>query len=165
MATILPKLPIKVVSVERELLALPDQIDAVDFRNPSAIKVSAQDLDTAEFKDSTHVVSYIPKALKDVIKKYNKDFAIGKIKVSEGGLAMTVVCKKKLFSQVFRGYPKAKALILAHNHPSGNLNPSRADLDITKELVDAGKILSLKVLDHIIIGGTRYTSFADEGYI
>lgn len=98
-----------------------------------------------------------------VLNQANK--VIGKIKVSEGGLAMTVVCKKKLFSQVFRGYPKAKALILAHNHPSGNLSPSRADLDITKELVDAGKILSLNVLDHIIIGGTRYTSFADEGYL
>ena len=59
----------------------------------------------------------------------------------------------------------AAALVLAHNHPSGNVFPSPQDLDLTKKLVAAGNILSIKILDHLIIGDNRYYSFADEGKI
>jgi DNA repair protein RadC len=57
----------------------------------------------------------------------------------------------------------ATSIILCHNHPSGNLQPSQADTDITKKLAEAGKVLDIPVLDHIIIGENRYFSFADEG--
>ena len=57
----------------------------------------------------------------------------------------------------------AAAMICAHNHPSGNLNPSPEDRKLTKELIDAGKLLNISVLDHIIIGDGHYFSFADEG--
>jgi DNA repair protein RadC len=59
----------------------------------------------------------------------------------------------------------ASGIILAHNHPSGNLNASQADLDLTKKLKEAGKLLDIQVLDHLIVAGQKYFSFADEGLI
>jgi len=57
------------------------------------------------------------------------------------------------------------ALILAHNHPSGNLKPSRQDMDITKQVRDAAQFMRIKILDHIILSDTEYYSFADEGML
>ena len=57
----------------------------------------------------------------------------------------------------------ACSIILGHNHPSGLISPSEADIKITKRLVDAGKLLEIAVLDHLIIGQDRFYSFADEG--
>ena len=59
----------------------------------------------------------------------------------------------------------AAAVILAHNHPSGDPAPSDEDLQITKRLCAAGKLIGIKCLDHIIIGSGRYFSFADQGLI
>ena len=59
----------------------------------------------------------------------------------------------------------AAALIFVHNHPSGNPTPSTSDKQLTRELVYVGKIMQMKVVDHIIIGNDRYYSFADEGLI
>jgi DNA repair protein RadC len=60
---------------------------------------------------------------------------------------------------------KASALILVHNHPSGNLKPSKQDIAITAKLKSAGQVLDLPILDHIIIAETGYYSFADEGIL
>ena len=59
----------------------------------------------------------------------------------------------------------AAAMIFAHNHPSGDPKPSNEDAEITEELVFAGRIMKIKVLDHIIVGEEKYFSFADEGLI
>lgn len=59
----------------------------------------------------------------------------------------------------------ASALIFVHNHPSGDPSPSRNDMEITKDLVFAARVIQIKVLDHIIIGNNRYFSFADKGLI
>ena len=59
----------------------------------------------------------------------------------------------------------AAALIFVHNHPSGNPAPSTSDRELTRQLVYVGKIMQMKVVDHIIIGNDRYYSFADEGLI
>jgi DNA repair protein RadC len=59
----------------------------------------------------------------------------------------------------------AAALVFVHNHPSGNPRPSTSDMSLTRELVYAGKVMQIKVLDHIIIGENRYYSFAGEGLI
>ncbi|GAG81056.1 unnamed protein product [marine sediment metagenome] len=59
----------------------------------------------------------------------------------------------------------AASLIFVHNHPSGDPDPSPSDKDITKELVFAGNLMQIKVLDHIIIGDNKYFSFADGGLI
>jgi DNA repair protein RadC len=56
-------------------------------------------------------------------------------------------------------------LIFVHNHPSGDPEPSQADLDITRRLSEVGRVVGIRVLDHVIIGQDRYFSFADEGLI
>lgn len=97
-----------------------------------------------------------------VLNRANK--VIGKVQISSGGLSGTVVDTKKLYQRCLE-FERVNAIILCHNHPSGNLSPSQADLDVTTKIIDAGKLLDIKVLDHLIISGPKYLSFADEGYI
>jgi len=59
----------------------------------------------------------------------------------------------------------ASALILAHNHPSGNILPSTSDRNLTKKIIGAAGLLDINVLDHVIIGGSEYFSFADHGLL
>ena len=59
----------------------------------------------------------------------------------------------------------AAQIIIAHNHPSGNLKPSTADIKLTEQLVAAGKMLEITVLDHLIIAGNDYYSFADQAML
>ena len=59
----------------------------------------------------------------------------------------------------------ASGVIVAHNHPSGNLKPSQSDIDLTRKLKEAGKFLEVQLLDHLIIANRNYFSFADEGLI
>lgn len=88
---------------------------------------------------------------------------IKKFQVSQGGVAGTVADPKIIFKVALEEL--ASGIILAHNHPSGNLNASQADLDLTKKLKEAGKMLEIQVLDHLIIAGQKYLSFADEALI
>jgi DNA repair protein RadC len=89
-----------------------------------------------------------------VIKKYQ---------VSQGGVSGTVADPKIIFKVALEEL--ASGIILAHNHPSGNLSASQADMDLTRKLKDAGKLLEIQVLDHLIVGGLKYFSFADEGLL
>ncbi len=88
---------------------------------------------------------------------------IRKQQISQGGVAGTVADPKIIFN--FALQELASGIILAHNHPSGNLTASQADIDLTKKLKEAGKLLEIQVLDHVIIAGQRYFSFADEGML
>ncbi len=89
-----------------------------------------------------------------VLKKYQ---------VSQGGVAGTVADPKIIFKTALEEL--ASGIILAHNHPSGNLNASQADIDLTKKIIAGAKLLEMQVLDHIILAGQKYFSFADEGMI
>ncbi len=91
------------------------------------------------------------------------NFVIKTISISEGSIAGTVADPKKIFKLALED--NASSIILAHNHPSGSLKPSSADMKLTKKCVEAGKFLELPVLDHIIAGNENYFSFADEGLI
>ncbi len=82
-------------------------------------------------------------------------------KVSQGGVAGTVADPKIIFNVALAHL--ASAVILAHNHPSGNRRPSQADISLTRKLRDAGTLLDLPVLDHLIFTDDGYYSFADEG--
>lgn len=86
---------------------------------------------------------------------------IGTQNVSKGGVSGTVVDPKVVFKMAVQ-FP-ASAVILCHNHPSGNLKPSNADHQLTRKLKDAGNSLDIPVLDHLIIGERDYFSFVDEG--
>ena len=82
-------------------------------------------------------------------------------RMSEGGLTSTIMDPRKIFSLALT-VKGATRIIIAHNHPSGNLQPSQADRAITQKLIEAGKLLDIKILDHLIIGHNAYLSFADE---
>lgn len=86
---------------------------------------------------------------------------IRKMPVSSGGVAGTVADPKIIFKQALDHL--ASAIILVHNHPSGNIKPSTADVALTRNMKQAGAWLDLPILDHVIFGQTRYYSFADEG--
>jgi len=88
---------------------------------------------------------------------------IKKFQVSQGGVAGTVADPKIIFKVAISEL--ASGLILAHNHPSGNLTASQADIDLTKKIKEAGKLLEIQVLDHLIVAGQNYFSFADEGML
>lgn len=81
--------------------------------------------------------------------------------LSKGGVAGTVVDARLVFKRALEH--TAVSVILCHNHPSGNIQPSEADIKLTKKLKEAGEMIDIKVLDHIIIAGEAYYSFADEG--
>jgi DNA repair protein RadC len=83
--------------------------------------------------------------------------------VSKGGVSGTVADPKIIFQHALKA--NASCIILLHNHPSGNTNPSEADIHLTKKLVEGGKLLDLAVLDHLIVTTDGYYSFADEGLI
>ena len=81
--------------------------------------------------------------------------------VYRGNVNASMIRMSELFADAVRD--NAPSIILAHNHPSGDPTPSREDLDVTGRLSEAGKIIGIEVLDHIIIGEGAYYSFADEG--
>lgn len=83
------------------------------------------------------------------------------VQISQGGVAGTIADSKIIFK--FAIEHLASSIILIHNHPSGSLTPSQADIDLTKKMKDAGKLLEIPVLDHLIFTNTTYYSFADEG--
>jgi len=88
---------------------------------------------------------------------------IDKMRISQGGVSHTVIDVKIILKVAVEKL--ASCIILCHNHPSGNCEPSSEDKNITKKLSDAAKLLDLTVLDHIIVGADKYYSFADEGNI
>ena len=91
----------------------------------------------------------------------NSNKVISKSQLSKGGMTGTIVDVRLVFKLALES--GATALILCHNHPSGNLQPSDADRKITKKIKLAGDSLDVKVLDHLIITETKYYSFVDEG--
>ena len=86
---------------------------------------------------------------------------IKKIQISSGGITGTIVDVRLIFKTAIENF--SNSMILAHNHPSGSLKPSKADIDLTKKIKSAGEIMDITVLDHLIITEKEYYSFADEG--
>jgi DNA repair protein RadC len=96
-----------------------------------------------------------------LLNRANRILAVEKI--SDGGISGTVADPKKIFKLALDRY--ASCIILCHNHPSGNIDPSQADIQLTHKLIEASKFLDLEILDHVIVGDENYYSFADEGKI
>jgi DNA repair protein RadC len=110
------------------------------------------DQDTIELTE-TFLVIYLNRA----------NNTIGWMKVSSGGITGTVVDQRIVLATALKA--AATAMILAHNHPSGQIQPSHADIELTKKIKQAGLIMDIPVIDHIILGDNNYYSFADEGII
>ncbi len=92
-----------------------------------------------------------------------KNQVISKETISIGTLNSSIVHPREVFKPAIK--KSVSAIILAHNHPSGDPTPSREDIEVTKRLVKAGELLGIDVLDHIIIGDSKYISFKEEGFI
>ena len=94
----------------------------------------------------------------------NSNIVKGIYEVSKGGITGTLVDLRILFAVVLKSL--STAIILLHNHPSGTLKPSEADRQLTQKIIKAGKLLDVKVLDHLIITPNKeYYSFADQGVL
>jgi len=96
-----------------------------------------------------------------ILDRSNK--IMGSERVSIGGVAGTVADVKVIFKKALDCL--ASAIIISHNHPSGSLRPSEADKALTKKVYQAGKVLDISVLDHLIVTDNGYFSFADEGLL
>lgn len=94
-----------------------------------------------------------------LLNRANK--VLGIYEASTGGMSGTLADPKLIFSTALKAC--ATSIIVAHNHPSGNLTPSEADKRITRKLIEGGKLLDIDVLDHIIVTAEGYYSFKDEG--
>lgn len=91
-----------------------------------------------------------------------KNRKIKDVRISEGSLTSSLVHPREVFNPVIR--ESAAAVILIHNHPSGDPTPSQEDLQITRRLREVGDVMGVRVLDHLVVGKGKYVSFVDDGY-
>jgi DNA repair protein RadC len=127
-------------------------------------------LDKKRIHSSMELATYLKASLKDhsyevfAVVFLNRSNKIKHFEIlSKGGLTHTIVDPRIVFLKAVE--VQATSLVLCHNHPSGNLRPSRADEEITDKLKNAGKLLDIQVIDHLIVSDEGYYSFADEGMI
>lgn len=92
-----------------------------------------------------------------------RNSAIAFHQISSGGISGTVTDRRLIFQDALLS--NATGIVLCHNHPSGNIKPSEADIKITKEIKQAGEFLNIDILDHIILSEDSYYSFADNGFL
>ncbi|MFA1711770.1 DNA repair protein RadC [Peribacillus frigoritolerans] len=92
-----------------------------------------------------------------------KNQVLQKTTVFIGSLNASIVHPREVFKEAFKR--SAASIICLHNHPSGDPSPSREDIEVTKRLVECGKIIGIEVLDHIIIGEHKYVSLKEKGYL
>ena len=91
-----------------------------------------------------------------------KNKIIGVFEISHGTVNASLVNPREVFQKALLA--NAVSIILMHNHPSGDPTPSREDIEVTKRMVEAGKVVGVEVLDHIIVGD-RYSSLKEKGYV
>lgn len=137
-----------------------------------SLKKDPTQFERIKITSSNDSANYIRQFYSDDIEIYESFFilllnrqnkTIGYAKISQGGVAGTIVDAKILLKYVVDTL--ASAVILCHNHPSGNLNPSTQDIELTKKLSQAIKLVDSQVLDHIILTPDSFYSFADNGLI
>ena len=109
----------------------------------------------------TDKLQYIEEMYMMLLNRANR--VLGYTKISAGGTTGTIVDIKVVFQTALKS--NASSIILAHNHPSGNLKPSEADIRITSNLREAGKLMDIPLLDHLILTDEGFYSFADEGIL
>jgi DNA repair protein RadC len=132
--------------------------------------LKAKILDKPYYKSSQEVFDYLYHAMRGLKKETfrvmylsSQNQIIDTVDISEGTVNSSSVSPREVIEGAIKY--NAAALIFVHNHPSGNPEPSPSDKSLTRELVYAGRIMRIKVLDHIIIGDNKYYSFAGEGLV
>jgi DNA repair protein RadC len=131
---------------------------------------SQRNIPKGSFKRSSEVANHYLPLMRDLRKEVFKVLLLNRanrlikeVTISEGTLEASLVHPRDVFHEAL--LELAAGVILIHNHPSGNPSPSEEDLRITKQLVEAGRLLGIKVYDHIILAGETYRSLADDGLI
>lgn len=186
--------PVSAVELGRSLLQMYGSLHAVAQRKPkeltrirgigpakAATLTAAFDVGRrveSQRQDSERIQVTCPEDVADVYGPLMRDLKkevfkvvhlntanviIGDYTVSEGGLSSSVVEPRGVFEQAI--LDDAAAVICLHNHPSGNPEPSREDIRITRQLVEAGNTMGIPVHDHLIVAGTTHTSLAERGVI
>lgn len=127
-------------------------------------------LENGQVKGSKDAANYLRPEIGDLsheefwvlfLNRQNK--ILGKQKLSQGGMTGTVIDVRLVLKLALEKH--ATSLIFAHNHPSGNLEPSDADRKITRQLKEAAALMEIPVIDHLIVTQSGYFSFADEGML
>ncbi|MBI4550919.1 MAG: DNA repair protein RadC [Candidatus Latescibacteria bacterium] len=133
-------------------------------------RLEAPDVERVAFGSSAEVANYFIPRLRDLKKEVFKvvlldarNKLIKEMTVSEGSLTASIVHPREVFKPAI--LESAAAVIFVHNHPSGDPTPSQDDLKITTQLVEAGRMIDIRVLDHIIVGHRTFTSLASKGLI
>lgn len=106
---------------------------------------------------------YLKKEVVKMLLLDTKGAIIRDIQLSEGSLNSSIVHPREVFKEAVRH--SANTLILVHNHPSGDATPSEQDIHLTKRIIDAGKLMGIELIDHIIIGDGTYSSLKELGYM
>jgi len=136
------------LELSRHLLTRYESLQELSRKAYTIVKPLLEDLNHEEFK----------------ILLLNRNNSLIKVDtISKGGVAGTVVDAKLIFKSALENL--ASGIILSHNHPSGSLKPSSQDLNITKKLIEAAKILDISILDHLFVSNKGYFSFKDEGLL
>ena len=124
----------------------------------------------ARFTSSREVFAHFHEHLRDRKKEVflsllldSKNRLLREIQISVGSLNASIVHPREVFQPIIR--ESAAAVLFVHNHPSGDPEPSREDLELTTRLYNVGNLMGIRVLDHIIIGSGRYVSLADRGLL
>jgi DNA repair protein RadC len=133
-------------------------------------RLEAPDIDRVSFTSSVDVARYFSPRLRDLKKEVfivllldARNRLIRSVTVSEGSLTSSIVHPREVFKPAI--LESAASVIFLHNHPSGDPAPSQDDLKITAQLVEAGRLIDIRVLDHIIIGHRSFVSLAGKGLI
>lgn len=146
-------------------LAKAAQIKAV-FEIGRRISIQTPPYKSKELTDPKKVYQLIKNKLKDYSREHFYIIALNSrnhsvAEVSVGSLNTNIVHPREVFAEAIKN--KAASVIIAHNHPSGDPEPSEDDLEVTKRLFEAGKILGIDIMDHIVVAKTSYFSFKEKG--
>jgi DNA repair protein RadC len=134
----------------------------------SRIKDAKRPIESTRYTSPSQVFEHLELEFRDRRKEYfmallldGKNRIIKRAQISEGSLNQSIVHPREVFNAAVR--ESAAAMILLHNHPSGDPTPSPEDLEVTRRLCKAGELMGIKVLDHIIIGDGIFYSFSERG--
>ena len=106
-------------------------------------------------------MDYVEQAYILLLNRANR--VVGVSNISKGGTYAAIIDRKVIFGTALKTH--ASSIIIAHGHPSGNLQPSQLDIETTKTLKEAGEVLEIPIVDHLILTSESYYSFADEGML
>ena len=143
----------KKVALEKELCVNRPDLNST-IRSPEDVAIFARNFIRLH-EQSEEYLYMICMNVKNVITSV--------FELSHGNVNSSIVGVREMFQKALLA--NAVSIIVMHNHPSGDPKPSREDVEVTKRMVEAGKIIGVEVLDHIIVGDTSFSSLKEKGYI